>query len=320
MNPYRGTNLISFFGELASRLWLFITGQLSFSDLASDEIQLLALGGLAVSAALVGSFLVLRRMTMLAHSLSHTMLLGIVIAFLLVRGQNGEMATGLDLKVLGLAALLTALVTTFLTELLRRSFRLAEDAANGLVFTTLFAVGVLLVTLFTRSAHVGAELIMGSADGLHPDDLKLVGWVLLGNIVLSLLLCRAYSVTTFDPIFARSIGFSVTLANYILMAQTAATAIGGFRSVGVLMILAFIVAPPLAARQFTHRLSRMLILACLIGLLAAILGVATTRHLLSVYHLAISTSGLVVCYLTLFVGLSLITKLTFRPKVVTLKG
>lgn len=80
-NPYHGHSLFEFLGEFAKRMSSFVTGGLSLDQLVSDEIQILSLMGVAISSALVGSFLVLRKMTMLANSLSHTILMGIVLAF-----------------------------------------------------------------------------------------------------------------------------------------------------------------------------------------------------------------------------------------------
>jgi manganese/zinc/iron transport system permease protein len=308
MNPYRGTTLLGFFVELGGRLWGFVTGRLGVQDLASDELQLLVLGSIAISGALVGTMLLLRRMAMLANSLSHTALLGIVIAYLIAHGHGSSgLLEGPSVGMLTLAALITALITTFFTELLTR--RLQEDAAIGVVFSTLFALGLLLVTLYTRNLHIGTEVVMGNADALHPADLRLAGATLAANLGATLLLRRFYATTSFDPGFSRSIGFSPSLGHYLLMLQVATTVVAGFRAVGVMMVLAFMVATPLAARQLTNRLGRLLLLASLLGLLATFLGVATARHLLSVYQLAFSTAGLVVCYLILLFALTLLPRL-----------
>ena len=166
MSPYRGTNFFTFFWTLLERIF---SGEILHP--ATDEIQMLVLGGVAISGALVGTFLVLRRMTMLANSLSHTILLGIVIAFLV----TGQEIGALSIPVMLIASVITGLATAFLTEFLHRNIRLQEDAANGLVFSTLFALGIVLVTLFTRNAHLGVEVVMGNADALQLRDLRLVG-------------------------------------------------------------------------------------------------------------------------------------------------
>lgn len=286
MSPYRGTNFFSFFLTLFERIF---SGEILHP--ATDEIQMLVLAGVAISGALVGTFLVLRRMTMLANSLSHTILLGIVIAFLVTGQEMGS----LSIPVMLLASVITGLVTAFLTEFLHRNIRLQPDAANGLVFTTLFALGIVLVTLFTRNTHIGIEVVMGNADALQLRDVRLVGIVLAANALLFFAFFKQFKLTTFDPGLARAMGISTTFFSYLLMTQVSATAVGGFRAVGVLMVLAFIVGPPLTARLITHSLKKMLFIASAIGAGCAIVGVALARHMLSVYDIALSTGGVTVC-------------------------
>lgn len=297
-NPYSGKTFFGFFIEMGIRLWGFVTGQISLSHLASDEIQMVVLAGIACSAALVGSFLVLRRMTMLANSLSHTILIGIVGAFLLTRNGFADShghAEPIHINILLIAALVTGLVTAFLTEFLTKTARLQEDASTGIVFTSLFALGIILLTLFTRNAHIGTEVVMGNVDALHMDDCKLVLIILGINAVLFTLFFKEFLITTFDTGLSKAFGISIMFFNYLLMTQVSATCIGAFRAVGVLMVLAFITGPPLMARFLTHHLKRMLWIAMGLGCLASLLGVAIARHLLTAYGLALSTAGITVC-------------------------
>lgn len=299
MNPYTGSNFFSFFWTLLQRLTHPVGG------VATDELQLLILSFVAISSALVGSFLLLRRMTMLANSISHTILVGIVIAYLLVGSIDGMS--------LFLAALITGLATTWLTELLSKWVQLQEDASTGLVFSSLFALGIILVTLYTRSSHVGLEVVMGNADALHPSDLKLASWVVLANLVIFLLFFKEFAITTFDRGLARSMGISPNGCNYLLMVLVSATTVSAFRAVGVIMSLAFLVVPPLTARLLTHRLGHMVLMACGIGVLASICGVATARHLFTVHGIPLTTGGVVVCWLLLlFLATVALTRL---PKV-----
>lgn len=307
MNPYSGNSFGEFFLTLLYRLWLFVSGQLSFLQLASDEIQILVLIGVAASTALLGCFLVLRKMTMLANSLSHTILLGIVAAFLItkggVAGVSHDVHEPININAMLLAALFTGIITTFLTEFLTKTARLQEDASTGIVFTSLFALGIILVTLATRNAHIGTEVVMGNVDALHIDDCKLIYTILGINLFILLLFFKEYKITTFDPNFARALGFSTVFFNYLLMVQVSATAIGAFRAVGVLMVLAFITGPVLTARLLTDDLRKMLCLSVLIGVGESITGVALSRHFLSVSGLALSTGGVVVCVIsTVFVA------------------
>ncbi len=292
MNPYTGQTFFTFFSQLFHRLVGFLTG--SVTELAADEVQLLVLGGVAASSALVGTFLVLRKMTMLANSLSHTILLGIVLAFFLTR-ESQPLEMQLNMKALLIAALMMGLITTFLTQFLTESARLQEDASLGLVFTTLFALGIVAVTLLTRSAHVGLEAVMGNVDALQPADCRFVFLIFILNLALTILFFKEYQLTTFDPALARALGFSTNFFNYLLMSQVALTAVGAFRAVGVLMFLAFITGPVLTARLLTHNLKKLLMIAVGLGCIASLIGVALARHFLSVYDMPLSTGGIVVC-------------------------
>jgi manganese/zinc/iron transport system permease protein len=297
-NPYFGQDFWGFFVTLFYRIASFASGSISFSQLASDEIQIVVLCGVAISSALVGTFLVLRRMTMLANALSHTILLGIVMAFVLTRGfllQDDQHSSMIYLPAMLLAALFTGLLTTFFTHFLTATVKLQEDASIGLVFTSFFALGIVLVTLLTRNAHVGIEAVMGNVDALQLEDCFLIFCIVLMNITLFTLFFKEFKITTFDKGLAKALGFSTIFFDYLLMTQTSATSVGAFRAVGVLMVLAFITGPPLTARLLTHNLKRMLILSSVLGCFASLMGIAITRHILSVYDVPLSTSGVVVC-------------------------
>lgn len=322
LNPYSGKTFFTFLTEFFARLWGFITGQIPISQMATDEIQIVVLAGIACSAALVGTFLVLRRMTMLANSLSHTILLGIVGAYLLTNDpvlNNHGHTEPLHINALLMAALVMGLVTAFLTEFLTKTARLQEDASTGIVFTSLFALGIILLTVFTRNAHIGTEVVMGNVDALHIDDCKLVLVILGINIVLFTLFFKEFTITTFDAGLSKAFGISTVFFNYLLMTQVSATCIGAFRAVGVLMVLAFITGPALMARMLTDNLKKMALLAMLLGCLASIAGVALSRHMLSAYGLALSTAGIVVCTIIVMFVVVLGLKLFQRQKVMKSK-
>lgn len=321
VNPYFGKNFGEFLLLFMQRLFDFITGKISLADLASDEVQIFVLCLLAFSSSIVGTFLVLKKMTMLANSLSHTILLGIVVAYLIIIPLTKEPvhAHSISMHVLLIASLLTGLLTTLLTQVLTQVLKLQEDASTGLVFTTLFALGIVLVTMFTRNSHLGTEAIMGNVDALHVHDLKLLFWITLIDLGVISLFYKEFKITTFDQIFANTQGFSNTFFSYVLMVLTSATVIGAFRAVGVLLVLAFLVGPVLIARLFSHHLKKILFLASLIGICTSILSVAMSRHLLSVHHLPLSTSGLATTLLGIIYLISVIfvflktRRLTSRP-------
>jgi len=295
LNPYWGADFFHVLALFFKRLFLFLTGQLSWQQMASDEVQIFVLVLLSFASALIGTFLVLKRMTMLANSLSHTILLGIVIAYVVLLPFSQENPShGLSIEVLLIASLITGVITTVLTQLMTHLMKLQEDASIGLIFTSLFALGIIAVTVFTRNAHIGIEAIMGNIDALHFNDLKIMGLIGAVDFVVIMLFFKEFKIVSFDSGLARSCGYPIQFFNYLLMVLTSATAIGAFRAVGVLLFLAFLVGLPLTARLLTPRLHKMILLAFVIGTVCSIVAVALSRHLLSIYKMPLSTSGLVV--------------------------
>ena len=152
----------------------------------TDLLQIAVLSAIAIACGLLGPFLVLKRMTLFANALSHTLLLGVALAFLI----TGSSLFHLPNLLIG--ALLAALMTALFTGGLTRIFRLQEDASIGLVFTALFALGIVVVTLYTRDAHLGIEAVMGNADVLQGSDLKLALGLAGLNLAAVLLFFRQF--------------------------------------------------------------------------------------------------------------------------------
>lgn len=319
-NPYTGATFFGFFVQLFWRIIAFVQGDFKLQQLATDEIQILVLTGVSISAALVGTFLVLRRMTMLANALSHTILLGIVVAFVLTRDGllTQETHGSMHIQALLFASLAMGVITTFLTEFLTKTVRLQADASTGVVFTSLFALGIVLVTMLTRDVHIGTEVVMGNVDALRLDDCKLVYSVLLLNLVLFFLFFKEFQLTTFDPGLARSLGVSTVFFNYLLMIQVSATSIAAFRAVGVIMVLALMTGPTLTARLITHNLKQLMALSVGFAILSSISGVALARHFLTVYNTPLTTGGLVVCVIAIIfavvLAIHLFIKAYSRPR------
>ncbi|MCB1113387.1 MAG: metal ABC transporter permease [Chlamydiia bacterium] len=297
MNPYFGQDFFGFFKTFFTRLFTGFEGKLM-----TDELQLFVLLGISLACALSGTFLVLRKMSMLANSLSHTVLLGIVIAYVLIGGNPDSLYK--NPWILMGAALFMGFLTVLITYFLTHVVKLQEDASIGMVFTSLFALGIIAATTMTRSAHIGQEAVMGNVDALHITDLKLVFWVLLFNALTIVLFYKELVLVSFDPTLAKTLGISVSFFSALLMAEASFAIIGSFRSTGVLMVLSFLVIPPLIARFYSYRLKHQLFIALGFGALASVLGVAIARHLLSTSGILVSTSGLIVVLLILLFVLS----------------
>jgi len=276
--PYWNKDFFQFLCTLIQRLFQGFKG-----GLVSDEIQIGVFMLIGISTALVGSLLVLRKSSMIANALSHTILVGIVITYLIMRyfepvGQFQGYT--LDIRTLVLASLITSLITNWMIEGCTKGLRVQRDASIGLVFTVLFAIGIVAVTVFTRSSHIGVELIMGSSDALSLADLKLSFYICIFNAALFLLFYKQWMITSFDSMHAMSIGIGVVVFQNLLMIQTSATVIGSFRAVGIVLVLAYLVGPTLIARMWTAKFLPLIGLSIAISLFTSIVSVALSRHIL----------------------------------------
>lgn len=305
LSPYWGNHFFQFFVTLIGRIIHPV------HKFYADELQLCVLILLAVPTSLLGIFISLRKMSMLANSLSHTILLGIVLAYLFSH-QILATATLTPTLLLG-ASLISAIVTALITEGCVKLFRLQNDASIGLVFTFLFSLGIILVALFTKNTHLGTEVIMGNIDALHKKDLYLAGEIFIINLLFILFCFKKLYITTFDQTHSYLQGISPKIYHYLLIFFLAGTSIAAFRAVGVILFLSFLVGPFLIARTFTAHIKTIMLGSSLIAIGASLIGVAFSRHLLSVYHMPCSTSGLVVVIIALlYMGALVVQKIKKR--------
>jgi len=246
--------------------------------ISMDTLWILTIGSLvAVSCALVGCFLVLRRMSMLGDAISHAVLPGIVIAFMLTGSRN-------TLPML-VGAMATGMLAAFLTDVLNRFGKLQSDAAIGVTFTWLFAIGVILVSKFAGMVDLDVEcvlygeIIFAPLDTLSlgglvevPRAALLAGLVCVANLLFVTLGYKQLKVCAFDAALAASIGINVALWHYLLMGFVSLTTVASFESVGAILVVAMLTVPPNTAYLLTDRVSHMLIIASLAGVLSAVGG------------------------------------------------
>ncbi|MBM3288776.1 MAG: metal ABC transporter permease [Candidatus Hydrogenedentes bacterium] len=241
----------------------------------SNAAWVILIGSLASAAcALVGCFLVLRKQAMMGDAISHAVLPGIVIAFLIAESRAPAP------MLIGAGAL--GLLTAFTTEALERYGRLQPDASIGVTFTWLFAVGVILVSAFAGHVDLDAECVLygeiasapwdvwlwGGAD-MGPRAVWILGTITAANLVFVLLGYKQLKITSFDPAMAAALGINVTLWHYLLMAFVSFTTVGAFESVGAILVVAMLIVPANTAYLLTDRLSRMLALAVAMGIASA---------------------------------------------------
>jgi len=244
----------------------------------SPSIEIMILASLvAVTCALPGVFLVLRRISLMSDAISHAILLGIVVVFFIVKDLSSPL--------LVLGATITGVLTVTVTELLIRTQKVKKDTAIGLVFPFLFSIGVILLNKYASSIHLDADCILFGEIGFAPFNRMIIGGVDLGpvgtwlmsavlflNITFITIFYKELKLATFDSALAAALGFAPVLLHYALMSLVSVTAVGAFENVGSILVVALIIAPAATAYLLTDRLSVMLILSAIIGVAAAISG------------------------------------------------
>lgn len=231
----------------------------------------------AAACALPGVFLVLRRMAMMSDAISHTVLLGIVLAFFLTRDLSSP------LLVIGAAAV--GVLTVSLVTILERTHLVKEDAAIGLVFPALFSLAVILISRFAGNVHLDADAVLLGEPALAPFDrmivfgsdigprgLYLMSGVLIVNLTFIIIFYKELKLSTFDAGLAAALGFAPAILHYALMSLVSITVVGAFDVVGSVLVVALMIAPPAAAYLLTDRLARMLGLSILLGAVSAVGG------------------------------------------------
>ncbi len=244
-----------------------------------DAFWIILTGSLvAVSCAILGSFLILRKMSMVGDAISHSVLPGIVIAFFIA----GSMQSIWMLVGAGILGILT----TFLIEFFHQKGRLQTDASIGVTFTWLFALGVILVTYYAGNAHIDQDCILHGEIAYVPIDLiydsngNAIGpkAVIILSFVLGLILLfvvlfyKELFITTFDASFAKVVGISTNKWHYALMGLVSLTTVASFESVGAILVVALLIAPAAAAYLITNQLKVMLLLSSAFGILSAFFG------------------------------------------------
>ena len=239
----------------------------------------------SVACALPGNFLILRRQALIGDAISHVVLPGIVVAFL-VTGVVAAIP-----MLLGAAG--AAVVAVILIEAIRRLGHIESGAAMGVVFTTMFAAGVLILEQTdTSGVHLDVQhALMGNletlvwfrAEGWHslldpaklatlPDELPRMAAVCAGIVVAMLVFWRWLKIATFDEGFAQALGIPAAAVGFGLVIAAAAAAVAAFEAVGSIVVIAMFICPPAAARLMTNRLAHQVWWSVAFATLSAILG------------------------------------------------
>lgn len=220
-----------------------------------------------LTLGVLGCFVVLRRMALIGDALSHAILPGVVIAFIVTQSNN--------VWALLLGAAIAGLTTAMLINVTGRYSRTKEDAATGIVFTALFALGLVLISDLPKSTHFDLQdFIMGDYFAIGTADLAMMAVACPLVLAVIAALYPRLKLVSFDPVVAAAMGVSVALLHYLIMGMLSLTVVVGLRTTGVVLVVAMLVTPASAAYQLTNRFATMLVLSGVIGALCALVGVS----------------------------------------------
>ncbi|MTI29741.1 metal ABC transporter permease [Xanthovirga aplysinae] len=273
--------------------WIILTGSL-----------------VAVTCGLLGCYLILRKMAMVGDAISHAVLPGIVLAFLFTGSRDSVP------MLIGAGAI--GVFTTFLIEFFHRRGGLQTDASIGVTFTWLFALGIILISVFAGKVDLDQDCVLYGEIAYVPIDLWITksGFImgpqavyilsLVFILVLSFILFgyKELYLTTFDPAFAAAIGISTSLWHYMLMGAVSLTTVASFESVGAILVVALLIANPATAYLLTENFKKMLSLSALLGVFTSILG----------YFLATLIDGSIAGAMSTVAGIFFLLAFLFSPK------
>jgi manganese/iron transport system permease protein/iron/zinc/copper transport system permease protein len=224
----------------------------------------------AMVSSVVGCLVVLRRMAFLGDALSHAMIAGVAGGYLFMKMLFGVEAHAPGMLV---GSLITAVITVMLIGFVSRVTRVKEDTAIGIMYTGIFAAGVVVVSIFRNYIHIDLmHFIMG--DVLAVADTDLWASALTTALVLSitLLFYRQFQLTSFDPVMAASIGMPVVFIDYTLTTCVSLVVVSAVSMVGVILVVGLLITPAATAYLLCDRLDRMMFLSALFGVSSVIGG------------------------------------------------
>lgn len=262
--------------------------------------------GIAVSVtcALLGCFLVLRRIALIGDAVSHAVLPGLALAFLFSHSRAAlPMLVG---------AIACGMVTTTMIDFIASKSPIKKDAAIGIVFTTLFAIGVILISVFADKVDLDQECVLYGEITFVPLAKHLwvagVDWgpipfcvmvgVGLAVLTLIVLFYKEFLITSFDMPLAISLGINTVLVNTLLMGMVSASVVAAFESVGAILVVTMLIAPGASAYLWTNRLPRMLGLAVCHAILSTLIGLEVAIALDASVAGCMSTVGMILFLLS----------------------
>lgn len=273
----------------------------------------------AVSCGIIGVLVLLRGLSMVTDAISHSVLLGIVLAFFVVHS--------IDSPVLLIGAAIFGVLTVLCIELLGKTGYVKKQDAVGIVFPIFFSIAVILITKFARNVHIDTEIVLMGDVILAPlNRMMIFGFsmpkFLVANIVMLIIniafvwiFFKELKVSTFDQEFAVLAGFSSGVLFYALMSLVSMTAVVAFNAVGSILVISFFITPGASAYLLTKNLKSMIFLTAVFGAINSIIGYALSIHSnVSMAGMCAFVGMIIFLIVTLVHPDGLLTKLALKRK------
>ncbi|KXB65726.1 ABC 3 transport family protein [Parvimonas sp. KA00067] len=237
---------------------------------------LIAVSLVSAACSLLGPFLILRKMSMMIDSITHTILLGIVIAFFITKDLTSPL--------LIVGAGLVGILTVFLTELINQKTALHEDASIGLVFPFLFSIAIIIISKFLRGVHLCIDsVLVGEVAFSVIPRIEFFGYegskvifvmavIFLIDLIFIGVFFKELKISTFDKNLSLISGFAPAVIYYALMSLVSITTVGAFNAVGSILVISYMVVPSACAYLLTHDLKKMIVISVFVGVLSSVLG------------------------------------------------
>ena len=233
----------------------FIQGLLDFQFLQNALITSVMVG---ISAGIIGSFIILRGMSLMGDAISHAVLPGVALSYML--GSSYIIGA----TIFGMAS---AALIGFVTK----HSRLKNDTAIGIVFSAFFALGIILIS-FARSSTDLYHILFGNVLAVRDSDMFLTAAVLVNVLIAVPLFYKQLKLTSFAPTIAKSYGWNISAINYGLMFLLTLVAVTSLQTVGTILMIAMLITPAATAYQLTDKLLVMIVLSTVFGTLSSIVG------------------------------------------------
>ncbi len=239
----------------------------SFSD---PNVQFVVIGMilLGIGTATIGTFAFLRKRALTGDAIAHSVLPGVCLAFMLFDTRNLWVLLG--------GAFVTGWLSIIFVDLITKKTKLKPDTAIGLTLSVFFGVGILLLTFIQQSGNASqsglSNFLFGKAAAMSTDDIKTMAVVSLFIIVVVAIFFKEFRLFSFDPDYAKTTGLPVNFLQLALTTLTVLAVAAGIQAVGVVLMASLLITPPAAAKYWTDKLGKMILLSILFAVMGSITG------------------------------------------------